>query len=69
MNQTDLVVEELLKDVARLSKEKAIYYSLLVQKTSECDKLRKEIDELERVKSDESETSVREREAGKTRAI
>jgi phage shock protein A len=44
----DLVVNELVAQIANLSKEKAIYVALATQRTQEVNELRKENEELKK---------------------
>lgn len=47
-NGKNLVVEDLAKQIAELSKEKSIYYALAVAKEQENMKLREELNKLQK---------------------
>lgn len=50
----DIVFEELTKQVAELSKEKAIYVSLATQYKQELERVKQDLDELKKKESDGS---------------
>lgn len=59
MNATnmDLVVNDLTQQIAQLSKEKAIYFSLASSKAAEVTKLKKENEELKKQINELDKTS------------
>lgn len=52
---TDLIVDDLTKQIASLAKEKAIYYALAVQKEKELKELKRELEELKNEKKGDEE--------------
>ena len=53
--QTDLIVDDLCKQIASLAKEKAIFFALATQKEQEIQRLRQELEELRKAKSKEAD--------------
>ena len=53
--QTDLIVDDLCKQIASLAKEKAVFFALATQKEQEIQRLRQELEELRKAKSKEDD--------------
>ena len=52
---TDLIVDDLTKQIASLAKEKAIFFALATQKEQEIQRLRRELEKLREAKSKEAD--------------
>mgnify|MGYP001455932399 CR=1 FL=1 len=46
--KADLVIQDLLNQIANISREKAIFYALATEKQKEIEKLKKEIEGLKK---------------------
>jgi hypothetical protein len=62
MNTSDIVIDELTKEIARLNKQVAINYALAVQKSLECDKLKRELEEKSNKEGDPVDNAFTESE-------